>query len=392
MIEKRLLTAADEADFYQLAQYAFNKADSQQRQAFFKQLYQNSDGFGLFADDQLKSGLLATPLAVNFHGRTFKMSGIGYVASYPEFSGQGGISALMQLAFERMDQQGVTLSYLAPFAYGFYRRFGYEQVFDQYHYELQTRDLPRLKWPKSPGQVNRYSLADASDLITAFHEAHPLNQVGGIQRAAWWRQYQVMKHADWEVAVYTNQANEVAGYLIYQRQGTTLVLEELMTSDVASQQQLVNFIFKHQSAYTTIQYASGMNQALADLLPDPRVLKTTIVPYMMARIVNLGAFLADYPYQIAEMAPVTLAITDEFMPRNQGIWQISVHAGQPTITRLATQAADLSLSIQALTKALMGYRALTSLLQYGQITGDQPTAERFDQALVHEKPMLWDYF
>lgn len=392
MIEKRSLTASDEAAFYELAQYAFNKPDSQQRRGFFKQLYQNSNGFGIFADDDLKSMLLATPFNVNFNGQTFKMSGIGYVASYPEFSGQGGISALMTLAFDQMHQDGVTLSYLAPFSYGFYRRFGYEQVFDQTHFEIQTQDLPRLKFPKSLGQVTRYSLADASDLIANFHETHPLNQVGGVQRPDWWRQYQVMKHPDQEIAIYTDQEDQVGGYVIYSRQGSVLVIEELMTSTVASQQQLVNFIFKHQSAYTTIRYESSLTTGLADLLPDPTVLKTTVVPYMMARIVDLADFLARYPYQTDELATVTIDVTDDFLPVNSGLWQISLHDGQPTITKLATGTADITVTIQNLTKALMGYRSLTSLAQYGQIEG-QPTAiQQLDQAISHEKPMLWDYF
>ena len=50
-----------------------------------------------------------------------------------------------------MRAEGVTLSYLAPFSYGFYRRFGYEQTFDQTHFEIQTADLPRLKFAPSAG-------------------------------------------------------------------------------------------------------------------------------------------------------------------------------------------------------------------------------------------------
>ena len=71
----------------------------------------------------------------------------------------GGIAALMQLAFEHMRAEGVTLSYLAPFSYGFYRRFSYEQTFDQTHFEIQTADLPRLKFAPSAGQVVRMTLA-----------------------------------------------------------------------------------------------------------------------------------------------------------------------------------------------------------------------------------------
>lgn len=193
-----------------------------------------------------------------------------------------------------MRAEGVTLSYLAPFSYGFYRRFSYEQTFDQTHFEVQTADLPRLKFAPSAGQVVRMTLAQAVPLIDAFFNQHPDNQVGGVQRTDWWWQYDVMKHSDWEVAVYREDTGRVAGYMIYTRQPETFVIQELMTSTVASQEQLLSFILKHQSAYATIQYESALTESLADLLPDPTIVKTTTVPYMMARIVSLADFFARY--------------------------------------------------------------------------------------------------
>lgn len=392
MVEKRKLTETDEAAFYALAQYAFNKPDSAKRQEFFKQLYTHSAGVGVFDDGRLVSGLLATPFDVLLNGQTFKMSGIGYVASYPEFAGQGGITALMQRAFEQMRAEGVTLSYLAPFSYGFYRRFGYEQVFDQTHFEIRTADLPRLQFPQTAGRVVRMTLAEAVPLIDSFFNQHPYNQVGGIQRSAWWWQYTVMKHRNWEVALYRDDTECVAGYMIYMRQPDTFVIEELITSTVASQEQLIRFILKHQSAYTTIQYASALTEPLADLLPDPRIVKTTTVPYMMARIVSLADFFARYAYQVTELPAVTIAVQDDFLPENAGLWQLSIHAGQATVIKLATGTANIAVTIQNLTKAMLGYRSLERQAHYGRVQGAQPQIAQLSAAFSQTKPMLWDYF
>ncbi|MCT3358643.1 GNAT family N-acetyltransferase [Latilactobacillus curvatus] len=392
MVEKRKLIETDEPAFYELAQYAFNKPDSAKRQEFFKQLYTHSAGFGVFDDGRLASGLLATPFDVRLNGQTFKMSGIGYVASYPEFAGKGGIAALMQLTFEHMRAEGVTLSYLAPFSYGFYRRFGYEQTFDRTHFEIQTADLPRLKFAPSAGQVVRMTLAQAVPLIDAFFNQHPDNQVGGVQRTDWWWQYDVMKHSDWEVAVYREDTGRVAGYMIYTRQPETFVIQELMTSTVASQEQLLSFILKHQSAYAIIQYESALTESLADLLPDPTIVKTTTVPYMMARIVSLADFFARYAYQVAELSAVTIAVQDDFLPENAGLWQLSIHAGQAAVTKLATGTADITVTTQNLTKAMLGYRTLESQAHFGHVQGTPQQIAQLSAAFSHTKPMLWDYF
>ena len=73
------------------------------------------------------------------------MVGIGYVASYPEARGQGGINQIMEKILEDCRYRKVSLSYLAPFSYPFYRRYGYEQSFDKISYQLNSRDVPFTK-------------------------------------------------------------------------------------------------------------------------------------------------------------------------------------------------------------------------------------------------------
>ena len=85
----QLLQAAQEAEFYALARYAFNKPQSPNRDAAFASLYAHSDVWGI--GEPLQSGLLSTNFAVDFAGVNYKMSGIGYVASYPEAGGNGGV-------------------------------------------------------------------------------------------------------------------------------------------------------------------------------------------------------------------------------------------------------------------------------------------------------------
>ncbi len=96
-------------------------------------------------EDRLTSQVMATPFPVNFYGQEYLMAGIGYVASYPEARGQGGINQIMEKILEDCRDRKVSLSYLAPFSYPFYRRYGYEQSFDKISYQLNSRDVPFIK-------------------------------------------------------------------------------------------------------------------------------------------------------------------------------------------------------------------------------------------------------
>ncbi len=54
--------------------------------------------------------------------------------------------------------------------------------------------------------------------------------------------------------------------------------------------------------------------------------------------------------------------------------------------------ADIRISIQELTKVLLGYRSLNELNRIGAIRGSYEAITNLDATLRKEPPMLWDYF
>lgn len=388
----RLTTDADREKFYQLYQYAFNNQDSPTRRAFFMDRYQHGWIYGLHDQDRLVSGLYSLPLEVNFHGVKYAMHGIGDVMSAPEYAGKGGAGKLLTTALEAMAANHVPLSYLAPFSYGYYRRFGYEHVFDHCHYVMAAKDLPRIKPHDLTGTVTRYG-NEGLELINAFYEQQPANQRGGVVRPAWWRHYLTLKH-NWSVAIYRNSADTIEGYLIYDREPTNFAIQEWSTSTSSAFERLANFVTKHGTTFETFSYEAPSADNQLDLLADPYTATATTTPYMMARIVLLHDFIAKYPF-IADVAPIRLAVSDDTLALNQGTWELSRHQQVVTFNRVSpatTGQSDLQLSIQQLTKALFGTRTLLSALEHGQITGDTNAAARLDASLVHTRPALIDYF
>lgn len=130
-----------EAACLELAKYAFHKNPTGGDRAFYKLLEQSSLHTHTENGD-LTSMIVDTHFQVNFQGQTVPMSGIGYVASYPEFRGNGAASQLMTDILRENYQNETFFSYLAPFSYGFYSKFGYSYVFNQKHYEINAVDFP----------------------------------------------------------------------------------------------------------------------------------------------------------------------------------------------------------------------------------------------------------
>lgn len=389
MTDYRLTGPAAREQFYQLYLYAFNRQDSARRRDYFFQRYDHGWIYGLHAGDQLVSGLYSLPFTVNFHGVNFRMNGIGDVMSAPEFSGRGGAGTLLRASLAEMAEKHVTLAYLAPFSYEYYRRFGYEQVFNKMMYTIAGKDVPAFR-AQGDGTVTRQSLRLALPVLKPLYAQLAEHLRGGMVREDWWWEHLALA-SDWDAALYQDDAGLVRGYLLYERSGSTLTVQEWYAADQTAWTHLMAFLLKHGNTFATLEFADQDSRYRGDWFPNPYVLKAAAEPFMMARIVDLQDFFNRYPYTGQLADPVTLAVTDDTLPANQGVWRLSV-AGAEKIGDDPAAEADISLSIQVLTKALFGTQPLAALVKSGRADGDQDAVARLDRVLHHELPMLNDYF
>lgn len=381
-------------EYLALCFYAFDRPSNAGRAEKLTELGRHSHTY-VMLDDQgkVKSGLMVTNLPVNWHGQQFLMGAVGYVATYPEFGGQGAISQLMSAAYAQMATDGVYLSYLAPFSFTFYRRFGYEQVFDQVVYELASRDFPRL--PKvTTGRVERGNFLADLDLMANLYGQSVQSQQGGVVRENWWQQYRFSKHPRFEVAFSYDDADQADGYLLYERTpGETFTIVELMTTTPDSQTRLLQFAGKHVSSYQQLRYISGNQTVQNDLVPEAYQLSTKVQPYMMASVVDWAGLIANWHFTADLAKPIVLAIEDDFYPANAGLWELTIKDGQGQLIATEATNIDLRIDTRQLTKVVLGYRSLATLQQRGEIQAEPTILQALQNCLNYtEKPMLWDYF
>ncbi|MDU0409732.1 hypothetical protein N42HA_02773 [Lactococcus lactis] len=140
-------------EFLDLATYAFHKPKTKERAKAFDKLLEFSTPYGHYENQKLTSMVIDSHFNVYWKNQEVKTSGIGYVASYPEFRGNGAIRQLMTKSLRDNYEKGVIFSYLAPFSYAFYEKFGYHYAFNQKHYRLAAQDFPKGK--RSAGEISR---------------------------------------------------------------------------------------------------------------------------------------------------------------------------------------------------------------------------------------------
>lgn len=104
---------------------------------------------------------------------------------------------------------------------------------------------------------------------------------------------------------------------------------------------LAGFIGSHSGSVQSFHWINGFaGKDLNDLMPTPAA-SVKILPYMMARIVELQTFLEKYPFQSGEKETYSLEIEDSYGPWNEGIWTITIdEQGKATVTKGAAERRD----------------------------------------------------
>lgn len=394
MKESRLYGTADFEKFYQLYLYVFNAPDESRRRQYFFERCQHGLVYGIQTDKKMTSALYSLPFQIDFHGRQFAMNGIGDVATAPESAGQGGAGKLLQSALDEMSINRVTLSYLAPFSYEYYRKFGYEQVFNHIKYTVKNTAVPRFTPQQHQGRVVRGKLAEHLPAVAQFYEKQAKKGLkGGLLREAWWWNYLPLKN-NWSVGIYYDDYDLVQGYVIYELSTTELVVKELLVETTAAFEHLVKFIFNHQNTVEQLVFDAPDPRYHGNWLLDPVKVNVEVLPYMMVRVVDLYDFLHRYPYVKADFGPIIFGVVDQSLPQNSGVWEISATGGVVQVKQNLHQTVEPEnqITIQELTKALFGSERLTNIVFSGKAHLKAETVSQLMEVLVNEPPELVDYF
>lgn len=251
--------------------------------------------------------IIDTSFRVYWKDAKLKMSGIGYVASYPEFRGNGSIRKLMTDILEDNYEAGTALSYLAPFSYQFYGQFGYQYAFDQKAYTIPAPEFPKGK--KTAGQVQRRAVSE--ELFEDMAEVHDqvYNQGSLVRPQHVWEYY--FKHKSQPFFATYEENGRVLGYLIYEFAGTAFVIREFITLTQEAQDALYRFVSSHAASFEVIKWTAPSNVFLEYDLAEPSRIQLQLQPYMQARIVNLSAFL-----KVNGQPEFSARIVDDILPQN----------------------------------------------------------------------------
>ena len=309
------------------------------------------------------------PLTTYIAGKLFKMGGIGAVATWPEYRRQGIMKNLLFESLKEMKQAGQTVSFLSPFSFPFYRKYGWELTFTNKKYHIPMEYFKR-DW-QAKGYLKRVK-ADVT-LLDEIYQNFAKKYTGTLDREPKWWEQNILSDAK-QIAVAYSEAGDPEGYLIYQVKNNTYTVKDFAYTNRNGRQLLLEFISNHDASVYHVDITVPENDQLALLLTEP-TFEEKINHYFMARIVDVPAFFKEYPFDTNEnQTPVAIEVEDSFFTDNSGVYQLSASDA----TRIEAETSDIQVTIQMLTMIMLGYKRPLELFELGLIQGEREAIEQLE--------------
>lgn len=350
---------------------------------------QKADAWGWFDGDKLISQVAVYPMKVRIFNRTYDMGGLTGVGTYPEYANQGLMHKLLNQALKIMKDNHQTISYLFPYSIPYYRRKGWEIISDKITFEINDYQLPKRK--QVHGEVVRVDVEsqEVKDAYTRF----AIQTHGALLRDDLaWNEYLLWDSDDLMAAVYYNEHNMPDGYVLYWIKEEVFHIKDMIFINEEARSGLWNFISAHFSMITKVIGNTYTDEPLAFLLEDADI-KESISPYFMARIVDLEAFIAQYPFKPdTQEREWTFIMDDPLLDCNQGTFKLTISkAGEGKIARIGTKTTD-KIDIQTMTTMLLGYKRPAYLHKIGRLVCNEEILDMLEDAIEQQTPYFSDYF
>lgn len=367
----RILQPDDKPAYMRLMAQAFDRGKVQKET-------ERDDDFGsgttgIWENDQLRAAVAVRPFLVHWNNAvsgSLSMGGVAGVATGIEARGRGYVDRLLRDSLVRMRDAGQVISALYPFAWAFYRKFGWEWVGEKRSVSLPLREIkstPEGRFVREvPSEAAQELLAPVYDRYSArYHGAF----LSGFHQ---WTDK--LRHNEdrttFVYAYFPNGGTEPTAYLLWRYDGGSDAGEvrEFIANSPDGYRALFGLLHYIGTQCRTARLVAPADAPLWWQLYHWEI-STKIEPVFQARVVDACAALAQIapPADLPRGTGVTIRVSDDAAPWNNGTFRITAAAGRLQCAPDSSSAVDVTLDIQAFSQAFWGSPSLSALRDAGRI-------------------------
>lgn len=342
-----------------------------------------------YADDErAQSVIQIIPCRTVIGGREMPMGGIGGVATWADLQGQGLAGKLMAYSVGEMRELGYPVSYLFPFSYRYYGKFGWSMAAKRLVYqEFTAANL----LPQSDVAGVRALLPGEYELLKPVYAAGLALYNGPLVRdkKLWDRRFDFYR-GDRVQPYLVEYDGASIGYFVCEdvlepgKPGYMTSINEFVCLDERAYSSMFSFLRCLPTNVSRMRVSAPEVPSLWRYFREPFV-DTRLTSGFQARVVEVQAALMARGYSAEVSESVRFSIVDEHGSWNRGSWSVTIEHGLCHVER--TAAAALELTIQEFSSIFIGSM---DPLMLGR--GEPDTLRRM-RAIFHDKPTtILDFF
>ncbi len=356
------------------------------------------EGGGIFAafteEGKMVSTMECIPYELRVCGHTAKATGIGGVATLPEYRNLGAVREMFRAALAEMRENGETFSLLNPFSRAYYRKFGYEDISSIRRWRIplasiakydaggSIRELigaenvaPLVEIDRKMLEKFDFSVDRCAEDYTSDRRANPLES--NLRTYVW------SDDDGRDRAYITFSKKEDTGEQVLWA-GGPMANNGLGFTDATALRAILSFLRTFASQFKSVIFPLAENMSLLGILPETTEVRQTIRFAASLRIVDLEkAMLLLKPRSAGVL---TLRVTDPMCPWNDGCWRIEFDENAVQSCKPTNDAPDAEMPVSALMPLYAGARGGDELDWLDGVKVYNPDAPF--SALFYRKPIF----
>lgn len=382
---------------HELGSYAFNSNHTKEQRDIYLKKNESIDNYVDEVDGQVTSQIVSYPYQVTINGQVMGMSGIGDVATYPEARGTGSIRLLFEAIFNDLHEKGTELSYLAPFSQTFYRKFGYENIFDYDEIRIPKETIVQIK-PEKTGSIKRVSWEnkEVQETIKELYRKTLGTHNGSLVREDYWWDFVLTFNQGRRLAIAYDDKKQACGYIVYGLIGASeFMIYEMSYTNLFGLKKLMTFVSSHSGSFDEFVSTNLPDPKIIELFTETQNIVRKTHSSMMARIVNFKEFIEKFNFKSSPTKEIVyLEVIDNTCSWNNGIFKLSIVNGKSTCEKIDSSNEPMihySGSIQRWTQIFMG-RVTFEEAQWLNLIDSKNQSTNFSELFLPSTPRLYDYF
>ena len=393
-MEIRKLKEEDREERIKLMRYAFETSKNTYGKLVMDK-YPINWYYGAFEKDTMVATAGIIPYDIIMRSRDFKMHGVAWVASKPEYRNRGTVREIMIRMFKNMHDSNIPVSVLYPFKFSFYEMLGYKLVDEHVFYQFRISDINYRKTNYHMKEVVRIGddIRNVYDKIVA-----KFDYIAKRPTIDYW-----VGHYKGNYKFICYSGDQPIGYIIItflkeedewiKSSKKTILIREVFWLDQEAKQTIFNFLWSHRDQRKYIAGAFPANENIIDLLKTPRIVKRTILDNSMLRIIDVKTILENLEYPLSDFS-LTFHIHDEFCPWNNGFFTLNSKDKKITVefNESLEKVIDIQIDISYFSQLVAGFRTVSDLLEFGFITVNNEKLEVLQKIFPKTNNYLHDFF